>query len=146
VNRFQPLRAVLSRDPQLAGLVRRTDPLRRAQAIYERIVPAALASVSRVLLTEGTQIRLAADNGAAASRLRQMAPSLAQDFTRAGVDCTSIRVSVQVRPARRGRRKDDQKQIDETGRRALGALADSTPDADLKRVLTRLLNRSMTKS
>lgn len=146
VNRFQPLRAVLTRDPRIAGLLARTDPLRRAQAVYERIVPPTLTRVSRVLLIEGGQIRLAADSGAVAARLRQLAPGLATEFNREGVDCTSIRVSVQVRTARPEGRKGLEKHIDAAGRAALERLAAETSDADLKRALTRLLARSMPRS
>ena len=70
------LQRIVTDDPVLAVLWDRTRPLRELQKLYIQLVPSFLSNVSRVGAVAGDELRLFADSGAAATRLRLLAPDL----------------------------------------------------------------------
>ena len=132
------LHRIVGDDPVLSNLWDRTRPLRELQEIYLQSVPANLRSVSRVgALNEGV-LKLFADTGAAATRLRLHVPDLLLEFRGKGWEFSSIRVAVQVRTDRQTACPPTRKVVDGQGQRALARLAAQLPDSPLKDAVTRL--------
>lgn len=72
----EPLARLLSRCPDLDPVRDRLEQVRRLQGRYRSVVPAELASSSRVCAIDGTTVVVRADNAPVASALRAMAPRL----------------------------------------------------------------------
>jgi len=119
---------------QLSGKVRQ---LRSLQLLYEKIAPASLLRASSVLKIEQNILTLAANNGAVATKLRQMTPDLVSQLQLQGGEVTGIQVRVQVtlpptsRPAAPS-------SLSLEGQRHLVDLAKSLSDSPLKSALQRL--------
>lgn len=136
------IQRIVSDDPALAALWRQTQSLRDLQRIYEAWIPLPLRVSSRIGYVLGNELRVLADSGAIASRLRLLLPALLDEFRSKGCDFSAIRVAVQVRPTRTGERKHLAKQIDDEGRQALRALSETLPDTPLRAALERLVRGS----
>lgn len=110
------------------------------QRHYELIAPPSLVRASHVLQLERQTLTLAADNSAAAAKLRQFAPELAHLFQGAGCEVTGIQVRVQVtRPT--VMRTPTPSLLSATGRQRLADLAGKLPDSPLKSALQRLARK-----
>ena len=132
------LHRIVGDDPVLSNLWDRTRPLRELQEVYLHSVPANLRSVSRVgALNEGV-LKLFADTGAAATRLRLHVPDLLAEFRSKGWQFSAIRVAVQVRTDSRAANPPTRKVVDVEGQEALARLAEQLPDSPLKDAVTRL--------
>ena len=132
------LQRIVGDDPVLSNLWDRTRPLRELQEVYLQSVPANLRSVSRVgALNEGV-LKLFADTGAAATRLRLHVPDLLAEFRGKGWQFSAIRVAVQVRTDSRTATPPTRKIVDGEGQEALGRLADQLPDSPLRDAVKRL--------
>ena len=132
------LHRIVGDDPVLSNLWDRTRPLRQLQELYLQSVPANLRSVSRVgALNEGV-LKLFADTGAAATRLRLHVPDLLADFRSKGWQFSSIRVAVQVRTDSRAAVRPTPKVVDGAGQKALARLVEQLPESPLKDAVTRL--------
>lgn len=137
------LRRFLSSGDTLSRLHDHARSLMRAQDILRRLLPQALADGCAVANLKGEVLVVSARNGSIASRLRQMAPTLAQGFGAQGLVLQNIQVKVgivvepsppPVRPARA---------LGEGGRRSLAELIGTLPEeAPLRASLQRLLDRS----
>lgn len=77
-------------------LSHKVEQLRVLQRQYELCIPPSLTRSSRVMQLEQQTLVLAADNGAVAAKIRQLAPHLAQLFLDSGHEVTGIQVKVQV--------------------------------------------------
>lgn len=118
--------------------------LARLQRILVEIAPAHLARSCTVgRLTQGT-LQIFADNGAIASKLKQLAPRLLMDFRKRGLEVSRIRVDVQVRPPRPENRKTGAK-ISPAGLENLQKLALELPESPLKEAVERLLRHHRPK-
>ncbi|MDR2625410.1 MAG: DUF721 domain-containing protein [Zoogloeaceae bacterium] len=86
---------LLERSDLFAGLLARARMLARLSEIFAAAVPAGLATQARVVNHRRGGVILHATNGAVASKLRQLAPRLAEKFVQNGVECNQIEVKVQ---------------------------------------------------
>ena len=132
------MQRIVTDDPALAALWDRTRPLRELQKVYAANVPPHLCAASRVGSITGDELKLFADSGAAATRLRLMAPGLLAEFRSKGWQFNAIRVSVQVRPRAEAPPAPPRKSMDDNGRSALLRLADELPESPLQEALRRL--------
>lgn len=125
---------------ELRRLSVKAEQLLALQRLYERLTPPSLTRASRVVAAEQQTLVLAADNGAVAAKLRQLAPQLAGQFQNAECEVTRIQVRVQVAipPTRRARAP---MQLSAAGRERLVELAGELPDSPLKSALRRLAAR-----
>lgn len=82
-------------------------------------------------------LTLAADNGAVAAKLRQLAPRLAQLLQQSGLEVTVIQVKVQVSVPPINL-PDSPAALTATGQNKLLTSAEKLPDSQLKRALQRL--------
>ena len=133
----QRLNSYFDASQELRQLSHKAAQLLALQRHYEQVAPPALVRASHVVQLERQTLLLAADNGAAAAKLRQLAPRLTQLFQDSGHEVTAIQVRVQVAlppvvytPAPAS--------LSATGRQRLIDLAGELPDSPLKSALQRL--------
>lgn len=125
-------------DPTLAALWDRTKSLRALQQLYTTFVPPYLRSASRVGSVAGNELKLFADSGAAATRLRLLAPELLAEFRSKGWEFSAIRVAVQVPSRAEPAKVSSRKSLDFSGQQSLQRLADQLPESPLQAAISRL--------
>jgi len=138
------LKAFLASNPELRQLSSKVKQLSVLQRHYEHIVPPSLRNSSRVLQLRQQVLIVAADNGAVAAKLRQMASEFISLFQARGCEVTGIQIRVQVStpllplpPLPHKSRK-----LGKTARDALSELDRNLSDSPLKTALRRLAKRS----
>ena len=130
----------LDSDPKLKDLALAARQLVRLQHLYRSVAPPSLVQGSRVLRFENNQLTLAADNGAVASKLKQLAPQLISSFRTRGCEVTGIQTQVQVNTNPPARHLPP-REIGEQGRVALDELAHELPEGALKSAVARLSHK-----
>jgi hypothetical protein len=137
----QRLNSYFGASPELRQLSSKAGQLLSLQRHYEQIAPASLMRCSRVLQLEHKILTLAANNGAVAAKLRQLAPELTSTLQNRGCEITGIQVKVQVTlPAAEYTLAPPT--LSATGRNRLIELAVGLPDSPLKSALQRLANKT----
>lgn len=124
------------------GVLAHARLLMKLERLYADIVPGHLGQASRVANCKSRTIVIHADNGAVAAKLRQMAPSLASDFSRKGVECSGVQVKVQARGSTAQSMASTQKPLSAQTGRTLRELAGSLPESPLRAALRTLLRRA----
>ncbi|MFS8085659.1 MAG: DciA family protein [Acidobacteriota bacterium] len=132
------MQRIVTDDPALAALWDRTRPLRELQKLFVTLVPPYLRTVSRVGSVTGDELKLFADSGAAATRLRLLAPGLLAECRSKGWQFNAIRVSVQVRSRPEPPALSPRKAPDSRGQQSLRQLADQLPESPLQAAISRL--------
>lgn len=132
------MQRIVSDDPALAALWERTRALRELQKLFASCVPPYLRTVTRVGAVAGDELKLFADSGAAATRLRLLAPGLLAEFRSKGWEFSAIRVSVQVRTMPVPPRQAPRRSPDPGARRSLQRLAEALPESPLQAAISRL--------
>ena len=132
------MQRIVTDDPTLAALWDRTRPLRELQILFAACVTPYLRSASRVGSVTGDELKLFADSGAAATKLRLLAPELLAEFRGKGWQFNAIRVAVQVRTAPAIGSAGMKNSVDATGREALQRCAEGIPESPLRAALHRL--------
>jgi hypothetical protein len=132
----QRLNSYFGTSPELRQLSRKAMGLLALQRHYEQLVPPTLARSSHVLQLEGQILTLAADNGAVAAKLRQLAPELTGQFRNKGCEVAGIQVRVQVSSS--SDRPPLPARLSAAGRKRLIESAAELPDSPLKDALQRL--------
>jgi hypothetical protein len=110
--------------------------------LYEEIAPTHLGQASCVANYRSGTIIIHANNGAVAAKLRQMAPSLAHDFSKRGAQCTEVQIKVQAREIQYQSRASTQKPLSRRTSSVLDSLAGSLPPSPLRSALETLLTRA----
>jgi hypothetical protein len=111
------------------------------QRLYANCVPEALGRASAVANLRDGILFLRAENGAVASKLRHLAPSLLEKIQKTNQEVTQIHVAVQVGrepPAASNARKQG---VSLEGVHQIEALTESLPESSLKAALSRLAER-----
>jgi hypothetical protein len=116
--------------------------LHRLARLYREIAPAYLSAASRLVNYKSGTVIIHAANGAAAVKLRQLAPTLVAGFSRRGIECSGVDVK-----ARAGEFPDQaklpmHKPLSVRAFHTLGGLRDSLPDSELRRAVDTLIQRS----
>lgn len=93
----------------LSALTRTMQRLAALQRLYVVCTPPDLAQASRVVGDHDGMLVIAADNGAIAAKLRQLAPRLLKNLQKQRAEVTGIRVQVQVQRAAPAPRANAQK-------------------------------------
>jgi hypothetical protein len=135
------LERIVNDDPTLAELWNRTRPLCELQKLYATLVPPYLCSASRVGTVARDELKLFADSGAVATRLRLHAPDLLREFRAKGWQFSAIRVAVQVRINTDSARKDPRDPPGERARQSLVNAAAGMADSPLKAAMQRLAKK-----
>jgi hypothetical protein len=110
--------------------------------LYEGIAPAHLGQASSVANYKSGIIIIHATSGAVAAKLRQMAPRLADEFSKRGVKCTEVQVKVQAREIQVRSRTSTQKPLSHETGEVLAGLTRTLPDSPLRAALETLLARA----
>ena len=71
--------------------------LLRLTRLYQTIAPAHLAAASHLANYKSGIVVIHATSGAVATKLKQLAPTLADGFSRKGIECNGVQVKVQAR-------------------------------------------------
>jgi hypothetical protein len=136
---------LIDRLPQLQGLNRQVRRLLALQDILTEVLPDSLASSTTVALSAADELVLFADNGAAAAKLKQLAPRILIFFRQRGHEVTAIRVQVQVR-IRHNPLPRKQIPLSPTARQAISELSATLDASPLKSALERLGRRKTPSS
>ena len=107
--------------------------------LYQEIAPAHLGQASSLANYKSGIIVIHAVSGAVAAKLRQLAPTLADGFSKRGVECTGVQVKVQARKIDMQSRTSTQKPLSLRASREIEGLRDSLPESSLKAALESLL-------
>lgn len=126
--------------PQLQSLNRQVRRLLALQDILTEVLPDSLACSTTVALSAADELILFVDNGAAAAKLKQLAPRTLDFFRQRGHEVTAIRVQVQVR-IRHNPLPQKQFSLGPTARQALSELSATLDPSPLKSALDRLSRR-----
>jgi hypothetical protein len=110
--------------------------------LYTEFVPTHLGQASCVANYGAYVITIHASSGAVAAKLRQMAPTLANEFSKRGAECSELRVKVQAREIQPPAKSSTQKPLSVRTRQELDRLASSLPSSPLRLALESLLDRA----
>ncbi len=139
----QLIQRFLGSGDALARLRDHAARLRRLQTVLERHVPPSLAAACSVANLKGDTLMLLAHGGAVAARLKQIAPTLAEQFAAAGLPVKSVQVKVRIIEQHDAPRPPPERKLSDAGRRSLADFSDSLPaDSPLRESLERLIARS----
>ena len=116
--------------------------LLRLTRLYQTIAPAHLAAASHLANYKSGIVVIHATNGAVATKLKQLAPTLADGFSRKGIECNGVQVKVQARESGTQSRTSDPKPLSSSASRSLSDLRDSLPESPLRTALQTLIERA----
>jgi hypothetical protein len=140
----RPLAECLDADASMARLASHTKRLLNLQRCLEAAAPAALVRTCRVANYKLGVVFINADNGAVATKQRQVADGLGDEFRKRGTEVNEIRVKVQPRAG--NPQPSDRKVgygISGQSKRGLTSLTDRLPeDSPLKKSLRRLIDQA----
>ena len=140
----QRLNSYFDASRELRQLSGKVEQLAALQRHYELFAPPSLVRTSHVMQFDQQVLTLAADNGAVAAKLRQLAPSLAQMLQQSGHQVTVIQVRVQVAlPTQPS--AISSVTLSSAGQKQLLDSAEKLPDSLLKNTLRRLARKRFTK-
>ncbi len=134
----------LNADEAMASLAAHATRLLSLQRLVDAAVPDRLARACRVANYKLGVLIIHADNGAVATKLRQLAPSLGDELRSRAVELNEIRVKVQPREtAPMPSAGISLSAISDQAKRGLTALATELPEGSpLKSALERLVGRA----
>lgn len=116
--------------------------LQKLAHIYTSAAPEHLGKASRVANYKSGTVVIHADNGAVAVKLRQMAPSLANEFSKRGVECNGVQVKVQALEIYHHSHEATGHPLPASAGRALTELAAGMPDSPLRAAIETFLKRT----
>ena len=116
--------------------------LLRLTQLYQAIAPAHLAATSHLANYKSGIVVIHAASGAVATKLKQLAPTLADGFSRKGVECNGVQVKVQARESTTQSRTSVPRPLSLNASRSLGDLRDTLPESPLREALKTLIERA----
>jgi len=111
---------------------------------FAAIAPGGLHKAARVANFKAGLLVIHADNGAVASKLRQMGLRISRDMSQNGVECSGIEVKVQPRPTLERVSEVTLKPLSGKAVHTLRSTAENLPQGKLREALDRLLARAAT--
>mgnify|MGYP001182262666 FL=1 len=138
------LDAYLNSAGDLARLSAHAGRLVKLQRVFEQIAPAYLTASSHVANLKLGKVVIHADSGAVAAKLRQMLPSLVDEFSLKGAEITEIQVKVQPSGvALQHKKRVVAAAVGSPAKTGLSRLAEELPaGSPLKEAVERLVKRS----
>lgn len=131
----------LSDDDKLRTLFTRVQSFLVLQSIWETVAPDNLAAVSHIGQNDAGEAIIYCDNGAAAAKLRQLLPTLAEALLGKGVATADLQVKVRALAMPVQTRAVRKREISRAGLENIGQLSDHLGAGALKSALDRLLAR-----
>jgi len=109
---------------------------------FEAIAPTGLRHAAHVANYKSGKIIIHADNGAVASKIRQLSQRLCSELSKGGAECNDIEVKVQPRQIPYQSTSSTQKPISAEACGILRSTSDTLPKGPLREALNRLLARA----
>ncbi|UCV04338.1 DciA family protein [Dechloromonas denitrificans] len=109
---------------------------------FEAIAPAGLRYAAHVANYKLGQIVIHADNGAVATKIRQMGQRLCDELSKGGPECNGLDVKVQPRQIPYQSTSSTVKPLSASACLVLRATTDSLPNGPLRAALDTLLKRA----
>lgn len=109
---------------------------------FEAVAPAGLARAARVANFKSGKIVIHADNGAVATKIRQMSQRLCDELSKGGPECNVMEVKVQPRQFPSQSISSTQKPLSGKACRTLETTASTLPRGSLRSALEHLLERA----
>ena len=116
--------------------------LLRLAYLYEQIAPAHLRQASKIANYKSGLIVIHATNSAVATKLRQLATTLAEGFSRRGIECNGVLVKVQAPETPAQSRTSPFRPLSTETSRTLEELRDALPESALREAVSLLIDRS----
>lgn len=116
--------------------------LAKLAALFQEIAPPHLGQASAVANYKSGIVLIHASSGAVATKLRQMAPTLADELSKRGVECRGLQVKVQARRRHETAPAATPKPLSARTSDQLTALSQSLPASPLRTALEHLLARA----
>jgi hypothetical protein len=113
--------------------------------LYQKIAPAHLSQASTLANYKSGIIVIHATNGAVAAKLRQLAPTLVDGFSKMGIECNDVQVKVQARENNAQSTTSTLKPLSIRTTKELDELRDHLPQSPLRSALENLLAHILTK-
>ena len=113
--------------------------------LYQKIAPAHLSQASTLANYKSGIIVIHATTGAVAAKLRQLAPSLSDGFSKRGIECNGVQVKVQAPEINTQSMTSTQKPLSIKTEQSLCELRDHLPQSPLRNALENLLARALIK-
>lgn len=113
--------------------------LLRLSRRFEAVAPAGLARAARVANYKSGKIVIHADNGAVATKIRQMSQRLCDELSKGGAECSLMEVKVQPRKNPYQTRTSTPEPLSGKAFGVLQATAENLPEGPLRKALTTLL-------
>ena len=139
---------LLGKTPEYENLFSLAHRLYADQLIFSKLVPVQLAQHCTLSRTSNGKLTIMAENGAIASKLKQISPSMLLKLQELGWEVTSIQILVQAHNfakntktlADKGYAKEKLK-LSQTGKDCLSQLATTLPDSDLKNTIQSFVKK-----
>ena len=139
---------LLGKTPEYENLFSLAHQLYADQLIFSKLVPAQLAQHCVLSRTSNGKLTIMAENGAIASKLKQISPSVLLKLQELGWEVTSIQILVQAHNfakntktlAGKGYPKKKLK-LSQTGKDCLSRLATTLPDSELKNTIQSFVKK-----
>lgn len=109
---------------------------------FEAIAPAAFRHAARVANYKSGTVVIHTDNGAVASKIRQMSQRLCSELSKGGTQCSDMEVKVQPREILSQSTTSTQKPISGQACAVLRSTTEKLPNGPLRAALDRLLERA----
>ena len=116
--------------------------LMKLTQLYQEIAPAHLGQASHLANYKSGIVVIHAASGAVAAKLRQLAPTLADGFSKRGVECNGVQIKVQARKTAAQSSTSTTKPLTLRTSHTLEGLRDSLPSSPLRAALATLLERA----
>ena len=109
---------------------------------FEAIAPVGLRHAAHVANFKSGKIIIHADNGAVATKIRQMSQRFCDELSKRGADCTGIEEKVQPREITLQSTTSTQKPLSAKAFGVLRSTSENLPKGPLREALDRLLQRA----
>jgi hypothetical protein len=140
------LSALIGNTSGLSALNRTLQHITALQRLYEVCAPPEMVSMSRVVGDRNGTWIIAADNGAVAAKLRQLAPRLLVKLQKQTAQVTGIQIQVQVsQPVRRPPPRPKTQSLSIDSIEYFDKLSQRIKDPGLRQALTRFVARRRAK-
>lgn len=132
---------ILGETGELGSIAEIARRLARLQRVYLEAVPPELAESSRVGWARGDVLSVVADNGATATKLRQIPTRILQHLRQSGYEFNSMRIEVQVGRPMRPSTYRRPKSLSNEALSAIDRALVGVSDSPLKAALAKLARR-----
>ena len=136
------LETFLRTDTSTAKLMAHARLLRKLSRRFSAVAPTGLGQAARVANYKAGTVVIYAENGAVATKLRQMSQRLCNELSTGGLECNGIEVKVQPRQTPYQSITSTQKPLSRAASGILENTAGQLPPGPLRNALEELLRRS----